>query len=67
MANPRMIFTISEEARDALKRVAAKTNIAESDLMRQAIADLLLKHGEAASVEVDRGGWRGGPKDKDKE
>jgi predicted transcriptional regulator len=67
MANPRMIFTISEEARDALKRVAAKTTIAESDLMRQAIADLLLKHGEAASVEVDRGGWRGGPKDKDKE
>lgn len=66
MANPRMIFTISEEARDALKRVAAKTNIAESDLMRQAIADLLSKYGEAASVEVDRGGWRGGPKDKDK-
>lgn len=66
MANPRMIFTISEEARDALKRVAKKTSIPEADLMRQAMADLLVRYGEMASVEVDRGGYRGGPKDKEK-
>lgn len=66
MANPRMIFTISEEARDALKRVAKKTNITEADLMRQAMADLLARYDEVAAVEVDRGGYRGGPKDKEK-
>jgi translation initiation factor 2 alpha subunit (eIF-2alpha) len=64
MANPRMIFTISEEARDALKRVAKKTSIPESDLMRQAMADLLAKYGETSNVDVDRGGYRGGPKEK---
>ena len=62
MANPRMIFTLAEEAKDALKRVSSKTKIPEADLMRLAIADLLAKHGETVSVEVDRGGYRGGPK-----
>lgn len=62
MANPRMIFTISEEAREALKRVSDKTMIQEADLMRLAIGKLLEEYGEQVSVEVDRGGYRGGPK-----
>lgn len=66
MANPRVIFTISEEAREALKRVAKKTSIPEADLMRQAIAEMLAKYGEATNVEVDRGGYRGGPKKNEK-
>jgi hypothetical protein len=64
MANPRVIFTVSEEAKSAIKRIAQNQKKAESDVMREAIEDLLLKYGESVSVDVDRGGWRGGPKDQ---
>jgi hypothetical protein len=64
VANPRVIFTLSKEAKAAMQRVSERTGINEANLMRQAIADILAKHGEVVSVEVDRGGYRGGSKDK---
>lgn len=59
MANPRIVFTIPTEAKEALKRIAAKTGILEADLLRTAIGDLLAKHGEEVDMKVDRGGYRG--------
>lgn len=58
MRSPRVIVSISEEAHQALKRVTKKTRIPESDLLRIAIEDVLIKYGEPANVDVDRGGDR---------
>lgn len=59
MRNPRIIFTISQEAKDALQRVNAKSGKLEADLLREAISDLLAKYGEKnIDVSVNRGGYR---------
>lgn len=58
MKSPRVNVSISEEAYKALKRVTKRTHIAESDLLRIAIEDMLVKYGEPANAEVNRGGNR---------
>lgn len=58
MKSPRVNVSISEAAHQAIKRITKRTHIAESDLLRIAIEDMLIKYGEPADASVDRGGNR---------
>jgi hypothetical protein len=63
----RLGLRITDEMEEALGREAAKTRIPLSELVRMAIEDMLKQRGYELTETVERGGWRGGAKDKRQE
>ncbi len=60
----RLGLRITDEMQEALNDEATKTRIALSELVRIALEDMLKARGYNLTDTVERGGWRGGPKDK---
>ena len=56
---PRMVFTVTEEMHEALKRQAEQRGATLSGLLRLILADWLAQQGEAIEWRVESGGWRG--------
>jgi hypothetical protein len=49
---------------EALSQESTKTRIALSELVRMALEDMLKQRGYKLTEGIERGGYRGGPKDK---
>jgi len=60
----RYNMLMSNEGYEAFTDIAARENRLLSDVIRDALDSYLKLKGRTVSTEVDRGGYRGGPKDK---
>ncbi len=60
----RYNMLMSNESYEAFSEIAAQENRLLADVIREALDNYLKLKGRDVTTEVDRGGYRGGPKNK---
>jgi hypothetical protein len=60
----RLGLRITDEMEENLSTESARSHIPASELVRMALEEFLGKRGYTFTATMERGGWRGGRKDK---
>lgn len=60
----RYNMLMSNEGYEALSQIASEEKRLLADVIRDALDNYLKMKGRTITTEVDRGGYRGGPKEK---